>query len=59
MRYSELASVQQNYLLEMGALWMDSLMGSDPEQPARAIAGSPARSGRKAHITSFSNSRTS
>ena len=35
MRYSELASVQQNYLLEMGALWMDSLMGSDPEQPAK------------------------
>jgi hypothetical protein len=59
-RYSELASVQQNYLQQMGALWLNnSAFGSGPCSRPRAIGGSQARSGRKAHITSFSSSRTS
>src|SRR5690349_4907740 len=33
-RYSELASVQQNYFHEMGALWVNSLTGSGVE-PAK------------------------
>jgi polyhydroxyalkanoate synthase len=35
MRYSELAVVQQNYLHEMGALWMNSVIGSTPVQAAK------------------------
>ena len=34
-RYSELALVQQNYLQQMGALWMNSAFGSGPVQPAK------------------------
>jgi polyhydroxyalkanoate synthase subunit PhaC len=34
-RYCELASVQQNYLQQMGALWMNSAFGSGPVQPAK------------------------
>src|SRR6476661_2311439 len=34
-RYSELASVQQNYLQQMGALWVNSASGSGPVQPAK------------------------
>ena len=34
-RYSELASVQQNYLQQMGALWVNSAFGSGPVQPAK------------------------
>jgi polyhydroxyalkanoate synthase subunit PhaC len=34
-RYCELASVQQDYLQQMGALWMNSIIGSRPVQPAR------------------------
>jgi polyhydroxyalkanoate synthase subunit PhaC len=34
-RYSELASVQQNYLQQMGALWANSVIGSAPVQPAK------------------------
>ena len=55
-RYSE---VQQNYLQQMGALWVNSAFGYGPMQRPRAIGGSQARSGRKARITSFSSSRTS
>src|SRR4030088_2987932 len=35
IRYSELASVQQNYLQQMGALWVNSAFGSGPVQPAK------------------------
>jgi hypothetical protein len=35
IRYSELASVQQNYLQQMGALWVNSAFGSGPMQPAK------------------------
>jgi hypothetical protein len=58
-RYSELASVQQNYLQQMGALWLNGAFGSGPCSRPRAIGGSQARNGRKSHITSFSSSRTS
>ena len=58
-RYSELALVQQNYLQQMGAVWMNSILVPAPCSRRRAIGGSQARSGRKARITSFSNSRTS
>jgi polyhydroxyalkanoate synthase len=34
-RYSELASVQQNYLQQMGAVWVNSLIGFGPVQPAK------------------------
>src|SRR4029450_4300813 len=34
-RYSELALVQQNYLQQMGALWVNSAFGSGPVQPAK------------------------
>ena len=34
-RCSELASVQQNYLQKMGALWVNSAFGSGPMQPAK------------------------
>src|SRR3981081_327391 len=34
-RYSELASVQQNYLQQMGAFWVNSAFGSGPMQPAK------------------------
>jgi Poly-beta-hydroxybutyrate polymerase (PhaC) N-terminus len=34
-RYSKLASVQQNYLQQMGALWVNSAFGSGPVQPAK------------------------
>jgi polyhydroxyalkanoate synthase subunit PhaC len=34
-RYSELALVQQNYLQQMGALWVNSAFGSAPVQPAK------------------------
>ncbi len=34
-RYTELASVQQNYLQQMGALWVNSAIGSGPAQPAK------------------------
>ena len=34
-RYSELASVQQKYLQQMGALWVNSAFGSVPMQPAK------------------------
>src|SRR3954469_10205048 len=34
-RYSELALVQQNYLQQMGAVWMNCIIGSGPMQPAK------------------------
>src|SRR5262245_54855818 len=34
-RFRELASIQQDYLQQMGALWMSSIMGSGPVQPAK------------------------
>jgi hypothetical protein len=49
-RYSELASVQQNYLQQMGALWVNRALGSGPMQPAKGDGGSQARSGRKGDI---------
>ena len=35
-RYAELASVQQKYLQEMGAVWTNSVMGSGAAQPGKA-----------------------
>jgi hypothetical protein len=58
-RYSELASVQQNYLQQMGALWVNSAFGSGPVQPAKGDRRFASEEGRKARITSFSSSRTS
>jgi poly[(R)-3-hydroxyalkanoate] polymerase subunit PhaC len=34
-RFRELASVQQDYLQQMGALWMSSIMGTGSVQPAK------------------------
>ena len=58
-RCSELASVQQNYLQQMGELWVNAPSVPARCSPPRAIGGSQAGSGRNARITSFSSSRTS
>ena len=58
-RFRELASVQQDYLQQMGELWVNAPSVPARCSPPRAIGGSQARSGRKARITSFSSSRTS
>src|SRR5438105_14566431 len=57
-RFRELASVQQDYLQQMGELWVNAPSVPARCSPPRAIGGWQAGSGANAPSTSISSSRT-